>query len=85
MPQLWTPEHLGWGKGQAEMVRQDDSTEDDMLYVTYDDYKALEKDRDELLARINKAVEMVANNFMSQEELRRQYGIGFPGNTGVKP
>ena len=42
--QCWTPEYINrmGTQYQAEMVRQDDSTEDDMLYVTYDDYKALE-------------------------------------------
>jgi hypothetical protein len=42
---LYTPEYIdrmGTGKYQAEMVPRDDSTEDDMLYVEYADYKALE-------------------------------------------
>jgi hypothetical protein len=41
---LWTPETLYDSHGtpyQNNMARQDDSTEDDMLYVTYGDYKAL--------------------------------------------
>jgi hypothetical protein len=45
MVKIWTPETLYDSHGtpyQNNMAHQDDSTEDDMLYVEYDDYKALE-------------------------------------------
>ena len=62
MVQLWTPETLYDSHGtpyQNHMARQDDSTEDDILYVKYDDYKAVAKVRDAWCAEYTRARDLL--------------------------
>ena len=83
MVDIYTPEHLGWGKGQAEMVRRDDSTEDDMLYVTYDDYtrdvKDIAKINVDLLKR-SRELEGVVRAYIHMFPAFRSKPVGAPGS-----
>jgi hypothetical protein len=58
MVRLFTPELINSEERPrewfpADMVAPNDSTEDDMLYVTYDDYKAVETQRNRCDSMVN--------------------------------
>lgn len=83
-PQLWTPELL-MNKARmeaypAEMVRPNEATEDDALYVAYDDYKALLDLVTDLRKTLRSTLEWIPANVPKLAE-NRMLALAYPPQT----